>query len=881
MQSKIIRKKFLEFFQSFQHKIVPSAPIVVKGDPTLMFTNAGMNPFKDYFLGTKVAADTRLANTQKCLRVSGKHNDLEEVGSDGYHHTMFEMLGNWSFGDYFKAEAIEMAWKLLTEVYRLDKNRLYITVFEGDAADGLEADSEAFELWKKWVPKSQILFFSKKDNFWEMGDTGPCGPCSEIHIDLRPDEARRLRPGHTLVNAGTPEVIEIWNLVFIQYNRKADGSLEELSAKHVDTGMGLERMAMVLQGKTASYDTDLFQPLIQFIADYCGIAYTGSYAPEAKSDMAMRVIADHIRAVTFAITDGAVPSNTGPGYVIRRILRRAVRYYFTFLGIKEPFLYKLVPIVEDLMAESFPELIGQSEFSKRIIREEEISFLRTLAEGLRRLDQLQVTDNLLPGKIAFELYDTYGFPFDLTCLIARENNWSVDAEGYYKAMEDQKNRSRADARKMYGDWHVLIEGQGQFIGYDVLSCDSARIVRWRQAEIRGQNLIQLVLDTTPFYAEGGGQIGDTGILISQGEVIQVLDTIREFDLIIHIADRLPSDPYAPLSAKVDVFRRHSIQSNHSATHLLHAALRKLLGTHVQQKGSLVHDRYLRFDFSHFKKVEMEELESIEKLVNEKIRENIKREEVRHLSLEEARDMGAMMLFGEKYGEKVRMITFDAEFSRELCGGCHVESTGQIGFFKIVAESAVAAGIRRIEAVTSAEAEEFIRSQLKSLEEIRHVLKNSKDPVVAIRQLQQENKQLLRQLDDLRQAQAMQAKSQIIEKAQAINGINVLVEIFPSVDVRIAKNLLFQIGKELSPSIILTGFEDRGRPQLMCYISEEIAGHNAYDAARWIKQISPLIDGGGGGQSFFASAGGENRAGLEQALEQGKKIIVEALQMQVG
>lgn len=876
MESRLIRQTFLDFFAKNGHKIVPSAPIVVKNDPTLMFTNAGMNQFKDYFLGNKLIDIPRIADTQKCLRVSGKHNDLEEVGTDGYHHTMFEMLGNWSFGDYFKEEAIAFAWKLLTEAYKLDPSRLYISVFGGDAEEGLSKDLEAVEFWKKWVPEDRILFFGKKDNFWEMGESGPCGPCSEIHVDLRPDEIRNRISGADLVNVGTPEVMEIWNLVFIQYNRKVDGQLEELPAKHIDTGMGFERISMVLQHKTSSYDTDIFSPLIQYIAAFSGHPYTASYAPQAKSDLAMRVIADHIRAITFTIADGSIPSNTGSGYVIRRILRRAVRYYYSFLGIKDPFLFRLIPILVDTMGDVFPEIKSQQEFIIKVVHEEEISFLRTLEGGLKKLDQLKLDSGLISGSLAFELYDTYGFPLDLTKLIAAEKNWTIDEAGFKLALDQQKQRSRADAKKEYSDWNFIQDGQCKFIGYDVNEVEQTKLLRWRKLESKGNALYQLVLETTPFYPEGGGQVGDKGLLYFDGQAIEVLDTVKENDLILHIVEILPQHLEAPVRCVINGYRRSQIENNHSATHLMHAALRNILGTHVQQKGSLVNEDYLRFDFSHFQKLSSEEIKNIETLVNEKIRENIALEEKRYLPIEEAKQSGAMMLFGEKYGDYVRMITFDPGFSRELCGGCHVESTGNIGLFKIVSEASVAAGIRRIEAVSSSKAEQYIRDQMDELNQIKAVFNNPPNMIQHIHHLLDENKSLHKQIQDFKEEQSLVLKDQLLARAERISGIQTLFCSIVVTDSKLVKSLIYQLGKELSPAILFFGFVENDKAQLMCYVSEELVKTNQYNASNWLKQVSKHIEGGGGGQAFFATAGGKNVAGIQTAIEAVKDIVIKEL-----
>ncbi|NOT37986.1 MAG: alanine--tRNA ligase [Saprospiraceae bacterium] len=872
MDSRQIRRKFLQFFEGNQHKIVPSAPIVVKNDPTLMFTNAGMNQFKDYFLGNQVAPYTRVADTQKCLRVSGKHNDLEEVGTDGTHHTMFEMLGNWSFGDYFKEEAISLAWKLLTEEYKLDKERIFITVFGGDEKDGLERDNEAYEFWKKWVPEERIIYCGKKDNFWEMGESGPCGPCSEIHVDLRPDEEFTNESGAALVNQGVPEVMEIWNLVFIQYERKTDGKLVALTASHVDTGMGFERLCMVLQKKKATYDTDIFFPMIQYISSFSGIPYLGSYDLKAKSDIAMRVLVDHIRAICFTIADGSLPSNTGSGYVIRRILRRAVRYYYSFLNIKEPFMYRLVPILSNQLGDFFPELKNQIEFIVKVIREEENAFLKTLEDGLKKLDNIEVKNNTLSGQIAFELYDTYGFPIDLTELIAAEKNWTVDKAEFDKALLAQKERSRADAKKTYSDWNIIRDGSTKFVGYDVDEVDEALLLRWRQIETKGETKYQLVLNTTPFYPEGGGQIGDQGILYFDGTPIEVIDTVKENDLILHITEVLPQKLTATIRASINGYRRKLIENNHSATHLLHSALRKIVGTHVQQKGSLVHQDYLRFDFSHFQKLTREELQSIEKLVNEKIRENIQLSEKRSVPIEEAQKSGAMMLFGEKYGEKVRMITFDSNYSVELCGGCHVSQTGVIGYFKIVSESAVAAGVRRIEAISSSAAENWLIQQLEEFDKTKQLLNNPKDLSQQVQNLIDQNKELQKALDEIKGEMAMGMKGELIKGTISIQGIKVLCTSIENIDSKTAKNLIYAIGKELEHCVIVLGYKDNDKPNLMCYITEELVSSQSLNASHIIRAISKHIDGGGGGQPFFATAGGKKKEGIEAAVLEAKSLI---------
>ncbi|HQU52424.1 MAG TPA: alanine--tRNA ligase [Saprospiraceae bacterium] len=874
MTAQEIRQTFLDFFKSKDHRIVPSAPIVNKDDPTLMFTNAGMNQFKDSFLGNKPPVHPRIADTQKCLRVSGKHNDLEEVGRDSYHHTMFEMLGNWSFGDYFKKEAIAWAWELLTDVYGLDPERLYASVFAGDASEQLDTDLEAENLWKQYLPGDRILRFGKKDNFWEMGDTGPCGPCSEIHIDLRSDEERAILPGRKLVNESHPQVIEIWNLVFIQYNRKSDGSLEELPAKHVDTGMGFERLCMAIQGKKSNYDTDVFTPFIELIENTTGVTYTGRYEEEAKSDIAMRVATDHVRAVSFTIADGQLPSNTGAGYVIRRILRRAVRYNFSFLGQEQPFLHTLIPLLADRFQHVFPELKAQEEFVRQVIFEEERSFLRTLAAGLKKVEQAEVNDGVLDGAFVFELYDTYGFPIDLTRLIAAERGLTVDEEGFQQALEAQRNRSRADASKETGDWVVLREGSSQFVGYDQNEIDATSILKYRQLLVKGKPVYQLVLETTPFYAEGGGQVGDTGTLWFGGEAIRVIDTIKENDLFIHLVSKLPdaSTLKQPVKAVIDTGRRRLIENNHSATHLLHAALRQVLGDHVHQKGSLVTEDYLRFDFSHFKKVEQDELDRIEQIVNAKIREDIHRGEDRGIPIEQAKAAGAMMLFGEKYGDTVRMITFDPGYSRELCGGCHVGATGKIGLFKITAESAVAAGVRRIEAKTAIGAETMVRDEEATLRNIRQLVKSQQDPTPQIEQLLEENRTLKQKIEALLGQQAVALKAELAKKAKSHDGFRIVAEVVQIEDSKVLKDLVFQLEATLQPAVVAIGSAIDDKPQLLIKISQSLVDDKGWHAGNLVRDAAKAIKGGGGGQAFFASAGGSDAGGLGAAIDTVRKAV---------
>jgi alanyl-tRNA synthetase len=863
MTANEIRQKFLDFFASKNHKIVASAPIVIKNDPTLMFTNAGMNQFKDYFLGNKKPDIPRIADTQKCLRVSGKHNDLEEVGVDTYHHTMFEMLGNWSIGDYFKAEAIAWSWELLTEVYKLPKDRLYVSVFEGDPKENLPPSQIALKEWSKLVPQEHIIYGNKKDNFWEMGDTGPCGPCSEIHIDLRPDEERAVTPGHLLVNNDHPQVIEIWNNVFIQYNRKADGSLEPLPAMHVDTGMGFERLVRAIQNKTSNYDTDVFTGTISEVEKITGKTY---HFGDTKQDVAFRVLADHVRAISFTIADGQLPSNNGAGYVIRRILRRAVRYYYTYLDYKQPLLFQLVEVLSKQFENVFPELYLQKSFVEKVIKEEEKSFLKTLEGGLRRIEDLKVENNLIQGKDVFELYDTYGFPVDLTRLIASEKGWEVDEEGFAKALNEQKERSRADAKRETGDWVVLgKDGQTEFIGYDNLIVNESKAIKYRILKQKDQELYQLILDKTPFYPEGGGQVGDTGFLMFEGEVVMVLDTIKENDLIIHIIDRIPDNVSSAVYGEVDTNKRSLTENNHSATHLLHAALRQVLGTHVQQKGSLVKDDYLRFDVSHYQKITDQELAQVEKIVNQKIRQNIALEEARALPLEEAKKSGAMMLFGEKYGDTVRMITFDPTYSRELCGGCHVKATGQLGYFKITSESGIAAGVRRIEAVTADKAEEYINRQAGELTAIRSFFKNNVNTVKNIADLHEENKNLHREIEKLRVIQAASLKDTLMASAKDTSGLKVLTAKLKDMDSKSAKTLAYNIQAELGESVILFGLEDQGKASIMLTISESLTKSKALHAGNIVKALATEINGGGGGQAFFATAGGTEVSGLERAL----------------
>ena len=871
--AKAIRQQFLDFFKSKEHKIVPSAPIVNPNDPDLMFTNAGMNQFKDFFLGNKVPVNRRVTDTQKCLRVSGKHNDLEEVGIDGYHHTMFEMLGNWSFGDYFKEETIEWAWELLTKVYGLDPERLYVSIFEGDEKEGLEEDHEAKGFWKKWIAEDRILPFDKGDNFWEMGASGPCGPCSEIHVDLRSDEERAKIDGRTLVNADHPAVIEIWNLVFIQFNRKADGSLEELPEKHIDTGMGFERLCLALQQKKSNYETDVFTPFINLVEKESGKTYKGSYELSAKTDIAMRVVVDHIRAVAFAIADGQLPSNTGAGYVIRRILRRAVRYYYSFLDVREPLLHKLLPSLAESFSEVFPELKAQIDFIEKLVLEEERSFLKTLSDGLQRIDALEVKDGQIDGKTVFRLYDTFGFPKDLTALIATEKGWTIDEAGFDKALAQQRAAGKEDAQKQVGDWAVLVEDEEvEFIGYDQLTLEGAKVLKYRVVSVKKGKQYQVVLNKTPFYAEGGGQVGDKGLLWFGEEKIPVIDTKRENDLIILHLAKLPENLSSPVRAEVNQQRRRLVENNHSATHLLHAALREVLGKHVAQKGSKLDDRYLSFDFSHFNKINEEELARIETIVNAKIRENIPLQENRQLPIAEAEKAGAMMLFGEKYGETVRMITFDPEYSRELCGGCHVPATGKIGLLKITSESSVAAGVRRIEAITADRAEAFINKELQELKTIREQLKSPKDTAKRVLSLLDENKQLQKQIEQLQNAQAGNLKKDLVEQVEQINGVNFIASKLPLGDAKAAKNLVYQLEKEIGNAFIVIGLEANGKPQLMVAVSESLTSEKELHAGNIVRELAKEIQGGGGGQAFFATAGGKDAAGLDNAIAKAKELL---------
>ncbi|MDP9081542.1 MAG: alanine--tRNA ligase [Bacteroidota bacterium] len=946
MTATQIRQAFLDFFAKKGHTIVPSAPIVIKNDPTLMFTNAGMNQFKSLFLGEEAPKFPRVADTQRCLRVSGKHNDLEEVGIDTYHHTMFEMLGNWSFGDYFKKEAIAWSWELLTEVYKIDKNRLYVTYFEGDEKEGLEKDTETYDFWKAYVDEANILPGNKKDNFWEMGETGPCGPCSEVHYDNRPDSERALVNGATLVNADHDQVIEIWNNVFMQFNRLKDGSLQTLPAKHVDTGMGFERLVRVLQGKTSNYDSDVFQPMISFIAEKSGKQYNSGAKPGEEGwneAVAMRVLADHIRAISFAIADGQLPSNNKAGYVIRRILRRAVRYSYQYLGFKEPFLNQLVPLLAEQFKGVFDNLYEQKDFVQKVVLEEEISFLRTLEKGIRLFElrkyriemaksefsvykndagfdnnsfvanvlsflnfkyfidasrvysdeQINDLERLLnncntvseafdiadrfigtiTGNFAFTLYDTYGFPIDLTQLMARENGLTVDMEGFEKELQQQKTRSRAASIIDTDDWVVLKDDDTvEFTGYDETE-SVAHIVKYRKVKAKGTEQYQIVLDKTPFYAESGGQVGDKGELVfPDGEIIYVTDTKKENGLIVHFTDKLPEDLDDALTAIVDPALRNRTNSNHSATHLLHAAMKQVLGSHVNQKGSLVNPDYLRFDFSHFAKVTDEELAQIEAIVNQKVRENIPLKEERSVVYAEAINMGVTALFGEKYGEYVRVITFDDEFSKELCGGTHVKATGQIGFFKIVSESAVAAGVRRIEAITGVGAEDYIIGQNKLVQQLKELLKNPKDLSKSVESLLEENSKLKKEIEKSVLEKSAGLKNELAQKAEQIGGINFIAQKVQLPNADAIKNLAYQLKDIVSDLFLVLAADIDGKPSLTVMIAENLVKEKGMNAGTIVRELAKEIKGGGGGQPFFATAGGSDINGLDKALEKAKSFL---------
>ncbi|MGB0849709.1 MAG: alanine--tRNA ligase [Bacteroidia bacterium] len=871
MTATEIRQQFLTFFEQKGHKIVESAPIVVKDDPTLMFTNAGMNQFKDIFLGNKEPQSSRVVDTQKCLRVSGKHNDLEEVGVDTYHHTMFEMLGNWSFGDYFKKDAVNWAWELLTEVYKLDKSRLYVSVFEGDDSDGLSLDSEAKDLWLNHVSEDRIILGNKKDNFWEMGETGPCGPCSEIHIDLRDDEERAKVDGAALVNMDHEQVIEIWNLVFMQYNRKKDGSLHPLPNQHVDTGMGFERLVRAVKSQKSNYDSDLFMDTIHELEELSGKTYGG----DEPTDIAFRVISDHLRAVCFAIADGQLPDNGGAGYVIRRILRRAVRYGYSFLGLERPFINSLVPSFVAKFEDVFPGLGEQKDFLTKVVEQEEKSFLRTLNNGLKLFEdhcKQQITE--ISGKDAFVLYDTFGFPIDLTQLLAKEREMSVDIDGFKAELQKQKDRSRADAKKESGDWVVLEEDEREeFVGYDYLETD-VKITRYREVTVKGKKQYHLVLNLTPFYAESGGQVGDKGVLIGKEDdaKIGIIDTQKENQLSIQIAEKLPENLSQHFRAKVNVQKRKETTLNHSATHLLQSALREILGEHVSQKGSLVNEKHLRFDFSHFQKVEASELEQIENRVNEKIREAIELEELRNVPFDEAVNKGATALFGEKYGDTVRVITFDSDYSIELCGGCHVSNTAQIGSLKIVHEGAVAAGVRRIEAITGAKADKYVKDKIALVDEISSTLGNQQDVIKAIQALQKENASLKQQVELFESGQLTSLKENLLSNMNNTNGVNSIIEIVKVSNAGQAKDLCFQFKEEVDNLFCVLLADINGKPSISIMVSDSLVKEKGYNAGQLIREWAKEVKGGGGGQPFFAQAGGADPSGLPKVKELAESFI---------
>ena len=869
MKSQEIRSKFLSFFEEKKHTIVPSAPMVLKDDPTLMFVNSGMAPFKEYFLGNAKPKNNRIADTQKCLRVSGKHNDLEEVGYDTYHHTLFEMLGNWSFGDYFKKEAIAWAWELLTEVYGIDKDILYVTVFEGSEDDKLPMDKEAYDLWKSFISEDRILMGNKKDNFWEMGDQGPCGPCSEIHVDIRSAEEKAKIDGKTLVNADHPQVVEIWNLVFMQYNRKANGSLEALPDKHIDTGMGFERLCMVLQGVQSNYDTDVFTPIIREIETIAD----KKYGKDDKVDVAIRVISDHVRAVAFSIADGQLPSNTGAGYVIRRILRRAIRYSFTFLDQKEPFIYRLVEVLSEKMGKAFPELKAQKQLIENVIKEEEQSFLRTLDQGLVLLNRIveESKSDTISGEKAFELYDTFGFPIDLTALILREKGLSLDEAGFHSEMKKQKDRSRAASEMSTDDWTILSDDANEeFVGYDMLEAN-VKLTRYRKVVSKKDGeMYQLVFNLTPFYPEGGGQVGDKGYLEdSHGDVVYILDTKKENNVIIHFAKNLPKHINETFKAVVDAKQRYRTECNHTATHLLHQALREILGTHVEQKGSAVHSKYLRFDFSHFSKLTIEELRDVENFVNARIDGKLALQEKRNISMQQAIDEGAMALFGEKYGDTVRAVRFGQ--SIELCGGTHVKNTGDIWHFKIVSEGAVAAGIRRIEAITNDAVKDFYFENNRAYFEMKDLLNNAQEPVKALQNLQAENADLKKQIENLLKDKAKNVKGDLKNELTEINGIQFLAKKL-DLDASGIKDVSFELGQQYTNLFLLFGTENDGKALLSCYISKELVESKGLNAGAIVRELGKYIQGGGGGQPFFATAGGKNPDGIDEALAAAKKYI---------
>ncbi|TDD78775.1 alanine--tRNA ligase [Flavobacterium caseinilyticum] len=881
MTSQDVRKQFLDFFASKGHLIVPSAPIVLKDDPTLMFNNSGMAQFKEYFLGNGTPKSTRIADTQKCLRVSGKHNDLEDVGFDTYHHTMFEMLGNWSFGDYFKKEAINWAWELLTEVYKIPKENLYVSVFEGNPEENVPFDQEAWDIWKELIDEDRIILGNKKDNFWEMGDQGPCGPCSEIHVDIRSAAEKALVSGKSLVNNDHPQVVEIWNNVFMEFNRKADGSLEKLPAKHVDTGMGFERLCMALQGKTSNYDTDVFTPLIEKVEQITGLKYTTNDVilnnseesqEQNKTNIAIRVVVDHVRAVAFAIADGQLPSNTGAGYVIRRILRRAIRYGFTFLNTKEPFINQLVTVLANQMGGFFPEIKSQQQLVTNVIREEEASFLRTLDQGLQLLENVvaETKGSTVSGTKAFELYDTFGFPIDLTALILREKGFELDEAGFNAAMQEQKNRSRAASEVSTEDWSVLIPGNVEtFVGYDKSESD-VKITRIRKVDSKKDGILyQIVLDNTPFYPEGGGQVGDKGMLVSANETIEIIDTKKENNLILHFAKQLPENVNAGFVAKVNQDLRSLSSRNHSATHLMHQALRSILGTHVEQKGSLVNPNYLRFDFSHFAKMTETELQQVEDFVNARIQEQLPLIERRNIPFAQAVQEGAMALFGEKYGDEVRAIKFGE--SMELCGGIHVKNTAEIWHFKIVSEGAVAAGIRRIEAITSDAVKAYFASYENTLNDVKTALKNPQDILKAVHSMQEENAKLTKQIEALVKDKVKNLKVSLIAEIQEINGVQFLAK---QVDLNPegAKDLAYELGNLGNNLFLVLATADEDKPMLTCYVSKELVAEKGLNAGQVVRELGKFIQGGGGGQPFFATAGGKNVAGIQQALEKAVEYV---------
>jgi len=875
MKSKEIREAYLNFFNNKGHAIFPSAPMVVKDDPTLMFINAGMNQFKDIFLGNETPQNKRVVDTQKCMRVSGKHNDLEEVGHDTYHHTMFEMLGNWSFGDYFKKEAIAWAWEFLTEEMGISKDRLYATVFEGDSENGLEKDDEAMNHWKNHLPEDRILYGSKEDNFWEMGDTGPCGPCSEIHVDLRNEEERERKPGTELVNRDHPMVIELWNLVFIQFNQKANGELETLPEKHVDTGMGFERLCLVMQDTYSNYDTDLFQPIIQELSKMAG----KDYGKDDMTDVAMRVVADHLRAISFSIADGQLPSNVKAGYVIRRILRRAVRYGYTYLNFKEPFIYRLLPTLIEVMGDAFPEIEAQQDLIGKVIREEEGTFLKTLDTGIKLLDGViertkKNNYKVVDGKTAFDLYDTYGFPLDLTELILKEHDLVVNRKEFNQELEKQKERSRQAGKIETGDWIKIREDEREeFIGYDYTETE-VQITQYRKVKSKGKEMYQLVFNYTPFYAESGGQVGDTGYIEYEGEKISIIDTKKEHNQTVHYAKKLPDDPYASFKAVVSSEKRKKTANNHTATHLLHHALREVLGQHVEQKGSLVHPDYLRFDFSHFQKLSREEIEKIEKIVHYYIRRNISREEKREVPFQQAKDMGATALFGEKYGDLVRVIKFGDIV--ELCGGTHVDATGQIGSFKIISETAISAGIRRIEALTADKAEEYIRKNLQTLEEVSQLLNNPSNVSKSVEKLIEDNNKLNKQIESLLQDKVNSLKRDLLNKMEQVNGVNYIADIIDIDSAGAMKDMAFQMKNEVDNLVLLLGANIDGKANLTLMISENLVKEKDVNANEIISEAATEIKGGGGGQPFFATAGGKSPDKLSAALDKGRKLLMEKI-----